>query len=419
MPTKPIYRKMQIEDLNPEKDNEVWSAKIDGAHTVIKMKAGKTPELFSHRVSKKTDKQIPYTSKLPHIERKSLYDAEVRGETYAIDDRGRAVHPDVVTSFLNSGVKKSLDMQKALGIKTATALIDVDSFNGKDMRNAPYKEKREVLDLIARTNPDFHLPDTAFDVESKKRILNDILKKEHPQTKEGIVVHDLNKPNKPFTKAKVIDHHDVYITGIFNESGVKKERKPMAGGFTYAWTPNGKTVGKVGTGFDHEMKTDMYHNPDKYIGRAAKVKALDVSKNKVLVKPSFDGWHVEKNLGGVEKMSLGFEERLLKEAGLREVGAKIKDNYYRTGVAYENLSKHIDEMAKHHLLHPLSKRYFAKSHTALQNKDFKKSQDYYHKGIKLAGLGHQGDAINKINNIYSALAEPITMAKAAIINLNL
>jgi len=44
------------------------------------------------------------------------------------------------------------------------------------------------------------------------------------------------------------------------------------------------------------MKEDMMRNPKDYIGRAAKVKALDISKNKVLVKPSFDGWHVEKNL---------------------------------------------------------------------------------------------------------------------------
>lgn len=407
---------MQIEDLNPNKDNEVWSAKIDGAHTVVKMQAGKTPELFSHRVSKKTDKPIPYTSKLPHISRKSLYDAEVRGETYAIDDKGRAVHPDVVTALLNSGIKKSLDMQKALGIKTVTALIDVDNFKGKDMRKASYDEKRKVLGLIAKTNPDFHLPDTAFDIESKKKMLNDILNKSHHQTKEGIVVHDLSKPNTPFTKAKVVDHHDVYITGVFNEEGVKVGRKTMAGGFTYSWTPGGKTVGKVGTGFDHEMKTDMYHNPDKYIGRVAKIKALDVSKNKVLVKPSFDGWHVEKNLAGVEKMSADFEERILKEAGLRDAGVAVRDNYYKADVAYENLSKHIDTMVKHKLLNPLSKRMFKKSHTALLNRDFKKSKEYYHKGHRLAGLAQEGEAVNKINDIYAVLADPINMAKAALIN---
>ena len=70
----------------------------------------------------------------------------------------------------------------------------------------------------------------------------------------------------------------------------------MAGGFTYAWEPGGKTVGKVGTGFNHAMKEDMLKNPDKYIGKVALVKALDLSKNKVLVKPSFAGWHVDKNI---------------------------------------------------------------------------------------------------------------------------
>lgn len=287
---------MQIADLDPNKDNEIWSAKIDGAHTIIKMEEGKLPLHFSHRISKKTNEPIEYTAKLQHIKTPSKFNAVIRGETYATTKNGKAVHPDVVTALLNSGLEKSLALQKNLGITTQTALIDVDKFNGKDMRKASYAEKRAVLEEIAKSNSDYHLPDTAYDAKSKAKLLKSIVGKTHHQTKEGIVVHDKNNPDRPFTKAKVIDHHDVYITGIFVEEGVKEGRKPMAGGFTYAWSPSGKTVGKVGTGFNHKEKVDMMKNPNDYIGRVAKVKALDVSKNKVLIKPSFDGWHVEKNL---------------------------------------------------------------------------------------------------------------------------
>lgn len=294
--TKAVYHKMDINALDPSREHEAWSVKIDGAHTVTKMKKGKLPLLFSHRASKKTGTLIPYTPKLPHIQNKSPFNAEVRAETYAVGKRGKAVHPDIVTALLNSGVEKSLQMQKDLGIRTATALIDVDRFEGKDMRTAPYKEKRKVLEMIASKNPDFHLPDTAFTVEAKSSLLKTMLAKKHPQSKEGLVIHDIFSPERPFAKAKIIDEHDIHVVDIFKEEGVKPGRKPMAGGIIYSWDEGGKPVGKIGTGFNHAEKEDMLKNPDKYIGRVARVKALDLSKNKVLVKPSFSMWHVEKNL---------------------------------------------------------------------------------------------------------------------------
>ena len=294
--TKAVYRKMDINSLDPSREHEAWSVKIDGAHTITKMQKGKLPLLYSHRISKRTGGLIPYTPKLPHIKNKSPFNAEVRAETYAVDSKGRAVHPDVVTSILNSGVDKSLQLQRERGIRTVTALIDVDKFEGRDMTHASYGEKRRVLEMIAAKNPDFHLPDTAFTAKDKERLWKKMLAKRHPQSKEGLVVHDIHSPETPFAKAKIVDHHDVYVTGVFPEEDVKVGRIPMAGGFTYSWEPGGKPVGKIGTGFSHKMKVDMLRNPGSYLGRAAKVKALDVSKNKVLVKPSFDGWHVEKNL---------------------------------------------------------------------------------------------------------------------------
>lgn len=321
MSTKPVYKKMKIEDLNPNKRNEVWSAKIDGAHTIINMKPGEVPVHMSHRISKKTGDNINYTQKLPHIKSKSLYDARIRGETYAFDKNGKAVHPDIVTAILNSGIQKSLALQKKLGVKTTTALIDVDEFNGEDVSKSPFIEKRKILEQIALSNPEYHLPDTAYTPPQKKKMLEDILAKKHLQTSEGIIVHNLTGEGKPFTKAKVIDHHDVYITGIFPEENVKEGRKVMAGGFTYSWNPDGETVGKVGTGFNHDEKVDMINNPKKYIGRAAKVKALGVSKNKALVKPSFDGWHIEKNIG-VEKMAL-IEKTALTAQKARDMAKSI------------------------------------------------------------------------------------------------
>lgn len=310
-PTKPSYKTKHIADLDPGYPNEVWSVKIDGAHTILQMEKGKTPLLFGHRLSKKTNEPIPYTQKMTHIENKSPVNAVLRGETYAVDQRGLAVHPDVVTSILNSSTDKSLELQKRLGIKTQTALIDVDSVNGESAKDWSFRKKREFLESVVNKNPDFHLPDTAFTQEQKSSLLSKVLAKTHMQSKEGVIVHDLDKPGAPFTKAKVIDHHDVVIRNIFHEEAVKPGRQPMAGGFEYSWTEDGPIMGRVGTGFNHAMKKDMMENPGKYVGRTAKVKALDLSKNRVLVKPSFDGFHVEKNIkeASMNPFFLGFEKQ--------------------------------------------------------------------------------------------------------------
>ena len=293
---KPTYRTKPIKSLDPNNPEEIWSGKIDGAMTKIEMKPGALPALWSHRISKKTGKPIPYNSKLPHIKRKGAIRAILEGETYATGPDGLAVAPEIVTAILNSGEAKSLALQKRLGLTTHTALFNILRYKGQDVSSLPYGEKRTLLEQIVDKHPDFTLPDAARDVAGKKRLLEAIRKGLHPQTKEGIIVHDANTPAIPFAKAKLHDEHDVYVRGVFYEKPTTSGRKPMAAGFEYSWEQHGDPVGRVGTGFSHAVKTDMMANPLDYIGRVARVKALSVSRNGVLQKPSFHHWHVEKNL---------------------------------------------------------------------------------------------------------------------------
>lgn len=324
---KPTYKQKSFEELDPNNPSEVWSAKIDGAHTVVQMEKGKLPRLFSHRISKRTGEPIEYTQKLPHIQNKSPLTGIFRAETFAVDRQGKAVHPDVVTALLNSGLENSLALQKKLGITTQTALIDVDSIDGQDYRTASYGEKQRLMNLAARRTPDFIRPDIAATPEKKQALVTKIWAGAHPQTKEGIVIHDLEAPGKPFTKVKKIDHHDVVVRNIFHEEATKPGRAPMAGGFEYSWTPDGPIMGRVGTGFNHAMKKDMMTHPDKYIGMTAKVKALDLSKNRVLVKPSFDGWHVEKNIKEASSslFQVGFEKKARSRLG-KEILKRLESN---------------------------------------------------------------------------------------------
>jgi hypothetical protein len=104
-----------------------------------------------------------------------------------------------------------------------------------------------------------------------------------------------------------------------------------------------------------------------------------------------------------------YAEGLTKEAGL-------SDSYYKAGVMYDALSRHIDTLVQHKMIEPAAKAMFKKAQTALEAKKFAQSHKYYSIGAKLAGLGQEGDSINKVSDIYNHLSQPMQMAKAVLIN---
>lgn len=314
--------------LDPNKPDEAWSAKIDGAHTVIVAKQGEVPRLFSYRQSKRTGGKIEYTPKLPHISKKSPLNAQFRGETYAIDQHGKIVPPEIITAMLNSNTDNSLKFQQDNNLKTRTALIDVEKINGKHVESKmPFLEKRKLMEQFVAQNPDFTLPAIAYTAKEKEELKQQVEKGHHPQTLEGLMVHQTEGP-KQFAKAKIWNEHDVYVRGVFHEEGAKSDRKPMAGGFTYSWTENGPVVGRVGTGFSHEEKVDMMQHPKAYIGRVARVQAQRLSSNKTLIKPSFTHWHIEKNIDPpVEKTATIFAKQSIivdKSIAVDRDEAKLK-----------------------------------------------------------------------------------------------
>lgn len=283
------YKEMNVNDLDYSNKDEVWSAKIDGAHAVIEFRKGKTPRIYGHRLSKKTNKPIDYTDKVTALSKKSPFNAVLRGEIFAT--KGRKVQPpETMTSILNSNVDKSLAFQKDNKLKTNIALFDIDEFNGDQKGIAP-QDKLKLFKQILKSYPQLTLPDIAKTPTQKKRLLKKVSTGKHHQTSEGVVVYK----NKDYIKAKLTQDHDVHIRKIFNEVS---ERDPMAGGFAYSWEPDGPIVGKVGTGFNFKIKKDMYDNPENYVGQVAKVKALSVSKDNVLQKPSYLGLHIDKNIEG-------------------------------------------------------------------------------------------------------------------------
>ena len=289
---KKPFTPIGIEELDPTK-NEIWGAKIDGAHTIGVLQKGLPPDFYSHRISKRTGDNIKYNDKLTHTPKVSKIDAQIRLETYAIDKSGHAIKPELITELLNSLPLNSLAMQKKLGLQTRTAIIDIDHYNGIDYKDVNPLEKLEAMNEIASIHPEFELPAFAKTPSEKKQLLNKIISGKYKPTKEGVIIHPLDEGHS--LKAKVIQTHDVYVRNVFPELS-ETDRMPMAGGFTYSYSPDGPVMGRIGTGFNHELKKDMYENPNKYIGMAARVTALDKSRHGILMKPAFKGWDIDKNI---------------------------------------------------------------------------------------------------------------------------
>ena len=287
--TRRKYREVDFGSLDPSLDDEIWSAKIDGAHGVMEFVKGELPRLYGHRISKRTNAPIEYTDKVRTLGVASPFDAVLRGEVYATRD-GVVQGPNVMTSILNSSPEKSLQFQTDNNLETHVALFDVDSYKDQNHAETSPQDKDKLFREILGLYPSLTSVDTARNLSEKELLRSRVASGKHPQTDEGLVIYKGDK----YIKAKLSKEHDVYIREIFMES--TSTREALAGGFAYSWSPTGPIVGKVGTGFDFATKADMRDNPKKWVGKVAIVRALGVSPNNVLQKPSYQGLHVDKNI---------------------------------------------------------------------------------------------------------------------------
>lgn len=268
--SKPPYKVLDPAKVDVNNPNTVLQAKIDGAHVLYNFgERGRTADVYSYRPAERATGLIEHTQRLPnYYENKTptaLKNSILRGELYAVDDKGKALEPQRIGGILNANVWKSREKQKQEG-KLVPVVFDVVKWRGKDVSNEPYAKKRELLEEAVKAAPWLQLPRTADTPEAKKKLFEDIQKRREPSTQEGVIEWHLDKP-VPF-KAKFREEHDVYIRKVFPEEG---KRPGLAGGFQYSLTAKGPIAGKVGTGFSHEVKREMLADPKKYEGVKARV----------------------------------------------------------------------------------------------------------------------------------------------------
>ena len=259
--SKPKYKDVPYDSIDPYEPETVLSPKLDGHHMIYVLRKGKPVDSFSYRIGKKSGGLIDHTYKSDLYNFISPITATVRGETVAVDEMGKPQPASITGALLNAGTLKSREMQEASKLRLTHNIFDVESFNDKSKKDLPYSYKLELLDQIASATPLNKVP-MAFEPADKERLLTKIKNQTHPLTQEGVVRYRLSKAIPE--KAKLKKDTEVEITDFFPAAVDSKYEGKGVGGFI------SKNV-RVGSGLSDELRTDMYNQPRKYLGRYAKI----------------------------------------------------------------------------------------------------------------------------------------------------
>jgi len=299
---KPPYKSTDVEKIDVNNKNEILQPKYDGAHVLVHLRPGRQVRVSSYRTTNRPSGIIDHTWKIDGLAGvyfpRGVKQTLLRGELVAVDKEGAALPPNKIAGILNSGVLKSREEQSRLGVALKVFVYDSIMMDGRRVAGLPYEDKLYDLEAISGVlPPQIRVAAVAHTAESKKALIAAIKSGEHPLTKEGVVLWRKRSPTP--TKAKFRPDHDVYVRNIFNAASASGKELDRAGGFEYSWTPGGPVAGRVGTGFSHDELRDMKANPNKYVGRVAKVLSPGVlmtnnDKRALTGSPTFSMWHLDK-----------------------------------------------------------------------------------------------------------------------------
>ena len=305
LPDVPDYKE-KYKEIPPEKALEqylndpkyIFSRKDDGVQMVIYVKPNGEIKLFSPRDAVSTSTGlIEHTFKVPPYGKLKIpqwKESIFRGEFFLTDETGKAIPINEIVQITHSDTITARELIKKKKLKPRLTVFDVVKVKGNHVEKLlPYEEKLKILQKFVSDVGEFvEIPTYAIDPEDKLKLFNAIREGSIPETREGIVIQNLKDVEKP-VKTKFKPEWDVYVTGIF-ESDSPNWKGVYAGGIEYSLEPGGPTVGRVAAGFTLEQRMDMQRNPEKYIGRVAKVRAAGQFPNGALRQPVFVAWHPEK-----------------------------------------------------------------------------------------------------------------------------
>jgi len=287
------------------------SAKIDGALNLLHFLKDKA-NILSYRVSVGGG-PIYHTERVaPELLRKRSIPPELQnvvfsGELYALE-KGKPLSVSELGGLLNSTLSRARENITKRKIEMHMALLDVISKNKKLSR----AEKQKLMDKAIAAFPKFLTkPEEAATVEEARKLLEKIVKGEHPITREGVIfsLPGGAKKWKPWSEADVIIRKITPGTGRFEGRG--------AGAIWYSLTPNGPIVGKVGTGLTDDQRIWLWKNRDKLKNKVAVIKYLEQLPSGAYRGPVFLGIHPSYPTYKGKKLYWGsdIESRMAKHNG--------------------------------------------------------------------------------------------------------
>lgn len=244
-------------------DNAIATPKLDGAGALASL-GDRGVRVFGIRPDKGGN-PIEYTDHIGGLRDLEIPDdlrgLTLRGEVVAERD-GKILPPQELSGYLNSALMKAAArrVDDGIGLRMAPLAIVGD----KD----DYDRKR-IDEIVQRLRSGKFISLPTYNREAALKAIEAMRNGTHPLTREGLVIQ---RPGERPVKAKLTDDSDVVVRNIF--PAVTKDGSRRAGGFEYSLPGNDKIVGRVGTGFSHELLRDMLDNPGKYIGRTARIHHL-------------------------------------------------------------------------------------------------------------------------------------------------
>jgi len=307
--------KEKYKEITPEEaikrflndDRYIFTRKDDGVQVLLYVKPDGKVKLFSPRWAVSTSTGlIEHTYKVPPYGKfkvpSSFKGSIFRAELFLTDEKGQAKPINEIVSVTHSETPISRKLIESKKVQPRLTVFDVVKFKDQYVeKELPYKEKLRLINEFVQHFPYAEPPQAAFTKEEKQMLFDAIRTGSIPESKEGIVIQNLEDVEKP-VKAKFKPEYDVYVVGIF-ESSSPNWRGKYAGGIEYSFEPNGPVVGRVGAGFTMEQRKDMAEHPEKYIGRVAKIRAAGQYPDGALRQPVFIGWHPEKGKEFIEKVA--------------------------------------------------------------------------------------------------------------------
>jgi hypothetical protein len=285
------YTKIPAEKIDKLMDpNYIMSAKIDGAAAFARMMKNHV-DVLSYRTSA-TGKPIVHTQRMQLPDEvkipKELQNRMFRGEIYG-EQGGKTIPAAKLGGLLNSTLANSIRRQQNDKIKLKMALFGAsDPSSPESWATRPREEVRaEVLAALQHLPKGiFTEPPYAYSPGEKQKLWKAIRGGTHPLTSEGVI----GFPTAGGTPAKVVTEnpYDVVIRSIFPAETQSGKR---AGGFGYSLPGKKDEVGRVGSGFTHDILRDMLKNQSKYIGRTAVVNAKEQFPSGALRAPSYRNLH--------------------------------------------------------------------------------------------------------------------------------